>query len=41
MKCRITILCAGHCTGFAASVRLLKEFPGQFQPAHVGFTIEV
>ncbi len=34
-------LCAGHCTGFTASARLLKEFPGQFQPAHVGFTIEV
>jgi 7,8-dihydropterin-6-yl-methyl-4-(beta-D-ribofuranosyl)aminobenzene 5'-phosphate synthase len=37
---RISKLCAGHCTGFAASARLLKEFPGQFQPAQVGFTIE-
>jgi 7,8-dihydropterin-6-yl-methyl-4-(beta-D-ribofuranosyl)aminobenzene 5'-phosphate synthase len=38
---RLQKLCAGHCTGFAASARLLKEFPGQFQPAQVGFTIEV
>ena len=37
---RISKLCAGHCTGFAASARLLKEFPGRFQPAQVGFTIE-
>jgi 7,8-dihydropterin-6-yl-methyl-4-(beta-D-ribofuranosyl)aminobenzene 5'-phosphate synthase len=34
-------LCPGHCTGFAASARLWKEFPGQFHPAQVGFTIEV
>ncbi|HEX9023614.1 MAG TPA: MBL fold metallo-hydrolase [Geobacteraceae bacterium] len=34
-------ICPAHCTGFAASARLMKEFPGQFQPAHVGFTIEV
>ena len=50
MAYRITILCdntvgplagtlAEH--GFAASARLLQEFPGQFHPAHVGFTIEV
>jgi len=38
---RVHKLCAGHCTGFAASARLWKEFPGQFQPAHVGFTIEI
>jgi 7,8-dihydropterin-6-yl-methyl-4-(beta-D-ribofuranosyl)aminobenzene 5'-phosphate synthase len=37
---RIEKLCAGHCTGFAPSARLLKEFSGQFQPAQVGFTIE-
>lgn len=37
---RISKLCAGHCTGFNASARLLKEFPGRFQPAQVGFTIE-
>ena len=34
-------ICAGHCTGFAASARLLKEFPGHFQPAHVGYTLEI
>ena len=38
---RVHKLCAGHCTGFAASARLLKEFPGQFQPAHVGFFVEI
>ena len=38
---RISKLCVSHCTGFAASARLFNEFPGQFQPAHVGFTIEV
>lgn len=32
-------ICAGHCTGFAASAKLAREFPG-FRPAHVGFTIE-
>jgi len=32
-------LCAGHCTGFAASARLAREFPG-FRPAHVGYTLE-
>jgi 7,8-dihydropterin-6-yl-methyl-4-(beta-D-ribofuranosyl)aminobenzene 5'-phosphate synthase len=34
-------ICSGHCTGFAAAARLMKEFPGQFQPAHVGYTLEV
>jgi 7,8-dihydropterin-6-yl-methyl-4-(beta-D-ribofuranosyl)aminobenzene 5'-phosphate synthase len=38
---RINKLCVGHCTGFAASARLFNEFPGQFQPSQVGFTIEV
>jgi 7,8-dihydropterin-6-yl-methyl-4-(beta-D-ribofuranosyl)aminobenzene 5'-phosphate synthase len=32
---------AGHCTGFAASARLMKEFPGQFHPAQVGYTFEI
>lgn len=32
-------LCAGHCTGFAASARLSREFPG-FRPAYVGYTLE-
>jgi 7,8-dihydropterin-6-yl-methyl-4-(beta-D-ribofuranosyl)aminobenzene 5'-phosphate synthase len=30
-----------HCTGFAPAARLLKEFPGAFHPAQVGFTLEV
>jgi 7,8-dihydropterin-6-yl-methyl-4-(beta-D-ribofuranosyl)aminobenzene 5'-phosphate synthase len=38
---RIQKICGSHCTGFAASARLLKEFPGQFHPAHVGYTLEV
>jgi len=38
---RIKKICPGHCTGFAASARLFREFPGQFHPAHVGFTIEI
>jgi 7,8-dihydropterin-6-yl-methyl-4-(beta-D-ribofuranosyl)aminobenzene 5'-phosphate synthase len=38
---RLQKLCAGHCTGFAASARLFREFPGQFQLAQVGFSIEV
>jgi 7,8-dihydropterin-6-yl-methyl-4-(beta-D-ribofuranosyl)aminobenzene 5'-phosphate synthase len=38
---RIRKICAGHCTGFTAAARLAKEFPGQFQPAHVGYTLEI
>jgi 7,8-dihydropterin-6-yl-methyl-4-(beta-D-ribofuranosyl)aminobenzene 5'-phosphate synthase len=34
-------ICGSHCTGFAASARLAQEFPGQFHPAHVGYTLEV
>ncbi len=30
-----------HCTGFVASARLHREFPGRFQSAQVGTTIEV
>ena len=33
-------ICAGHCTGFDASARLSREFPGVFRPAHVGYTLE-
>ncbi len=40
-ECRIQKILGGHCTGFAASARLLREFPGQFHPAHVGYTLEV
>lgn len=39
-KNRIEKICGGHCSGFAASARLVKEFPGQFHPAHVGYTLE-
>ena len=38
---RINKLCASHCTGFAASARLYREFPGPFLASHVGFTVEV
>ncbi len=34
-------IAAGHCTGFDASARLLRELPGVFQPASVGYTLEV
>jgi 7,8-dihydropterin-6-yl-methyl-4-(beta-D-ribofuranosyl)aminobenzene 5'-phosphate synthase len=34
-------ICAGHCTGFPASARLLKEFPGTFHYAQVGYTLEI
>jgi len=32
-------ICAGHCTGFAASARLAREVPG-FRPLQVGYTLE-
>ena len=32
---------ASHCTGFAASARLSREMPKEFQMALVGFTLEV
>ena len=34
-------LAASHCTGFAASARLSREMPKEFQAATVGFTLEV
>lgn len=34
-------ICAGHCTGFDASARLSREFPGAFRAAQVGYTMEV
>ena len=36
----VSKICAGHCTGFDASARLAREFPGAFRPAHVGYTLE-
>ncbi len=40
-ECHIQKILGSHCTGFAASARLLREFPGHFHPAHVGYTLEV
>jgi len=34
-------LATGHCTGFAASARLSRELPREFQVAMVGYTLEV
>jgi 7,8-dihydropterin-6-yl-methyl-4-(beta-D-ribofuranosyl)aminobenzene 5'-phosphate synthase len=34
-------LAASHCTGFAASARLSRELPKEFQMAMVGYTLEV
>lgn len=34
-------LAASHCTGFAASARLSRELPNEFQTAMVGYTVEV
>ena len=33
-------ICGSHCTGFAVSARLLREFPAEFHPANVGYTLE-
>lgn len=34
-------IAAGHCTGFAASARLSREMPKEFQSALVGYSLEV
>lgn len=34
-------IAASHCTGFAASARLSRELPQEFQQAVVGYTLEV
>ncbi len=34
-------LAASHCTGFAASARLSRELPVEFQTAMVGYTLEI
>jgi len=34
-------LAVSHCTGFAASARLSREFPKEFQVAMVGYTLEI
>lgn len=38
---RVRRICPGHCTGFAASARLLREFPKGFHPLQVGYTMEI
>jgi 7,8-dihydropterin-6-yl-methyl-4-(beta-D-ribofuranosyl)aminobenzene 5'-phosphate synthase len=38
---RIKKLAASHCTGIAASARLSRELPKEFQVAMVGYTLEV
>ncbi len=38
---KVKKILASHCTGFAASARLAREFPGEFHPAQVGYTLEV
>jgi len=40
-KLGIKKLAASHCTGFAASSRLARELPKEFQLAMVGYTLEV
>jgi 7,8-dihydropterin-6-yl-methyl-4-(beta-D-ribofuranosyl)aminobenzene 5'-phosphate synthase len=40
-KLGIKKLAASHCTGFAASARLSRELPKEFQMAMVGYTLEV
>jgi len=34
-------LAASHCTGFAASARMSRELPKEFQVAQVGYTLEI
>jgi 7,8-dihydropterin-6-yl-methyl-4-(beta-D-ribofuranosyl)aminobenzene 5'-phosphate synthase len=38
---RVQKIYGSHCTGFAPSARLAREFPGHFHPAAVGFTLEI
>jgi len=40
-KTGIRKLAVSHCTGFAASARLSRELPKEFQVAMVGYTLEV
>lgn len=40
-KLGIKKLAASHCTGFAASARLSRSLPKEFQNAMVGYTLEV
>ena len=38
---KVKKIVGSHCTGFAAAARLLREFPGEFHPGRVGYTLEV
>lgn len=40
-KSGISKLAVSHCTGFAASARLCREMPQEFQLAMVGYTLEI
>lgn len=40
-KAGVKKLAASHCTGFAASARMSRELPKEFQVAMVGYTLEV
>jgi len=40
-KAGIAKLVASHCTGFPVSARLAREFPGSFQVAQVGYSLEI
>lgn len=40
-KLAVKKLAVAHCTGFAASARLSREMPQEFQLAMVGYTLEV
>jgi len=40
-KTGVRKLAVSHCTGFAASARLSREFPKEFQVAMVGYTLEI
>lgn len=40
-KAGIRKLAVSHCTGFAASARLSRELPKEFQVAMVGYTLEI
>lgn len=40
-KSGVSKLAVSHCTGFAASARLYREMPREFQVAMVGYTLEI
>jgi 7,8-dihydropterin-6-yl-methyl-4-(beta-D-ribofuranosyl)aminobenzene 5'-phosphate synthase len=40
-KLSVRRICCSHCTGFAVSARLQREFPSEFHPANVGYTLEI